>query len=173
MFGWLRRWFGGGSPGLIQQARSIDPQEREQAAVQLGNVPEPWAGEQLLELLPDGYSAVREAAMKSLRQHGQAALPALLTGLNHANAEVGRSSARLLAELQNPDSVDPLLRALKYNARPVQIEARRALESLGSLAVPALEAARLDPQPWVQQQIEEILRTIREREEIHGSQKEQ
>jgi hypothetical protein len=58
------------------------------------------------------------------------------------------------------EAVPPLLIALKYDARPTQGAARKALARLGALAVPALEAARDEPQPWVRQQIEELLSEI-------------
>ncbi len=107
--------------------------------------------------MQDSHSPVREAARDSLRQRGPAAVPVLLIALKHADANVGKTAAELLGELRAPEAVGPLLVALKYAARPVQVAARRALEGLGPLAVPALEAAREEPQPWVRRQIEEIL----------------
>jgi HEAT repeat protein len=161
MFAWVKRLVGGSGPpgrrGSTRDARSADPEIRMQTAERLGGVFERWAGEVLAALLGDGHPAVREAALDSLRRQGDAALRPLLGALNHADPEVGKAAADLLGRLHSAEAVGPLLSALKYAARPVQTAARRALEALGGLAVPALEAARDDPQPWVRRQVEEIL----------------
>jgi HEAT repeat protein len=111
-------------------------------------------------LLQDPHTVVREAAQAGLRQHGLRALPVLLSGLNHSNDQIAQQSADLLGELQNPDAVQPLLKALKYNPRPVQLAARRALIRCGPLALDALKEAEDEPQPWVRRQIEDILAEI-------------
>lgn len=165
MLGWLKRFFLGEpapdqSP-LAKQAHSAEPGARERAAAQLGEVSGPWAADQLLEMLRDAHASVREAARTSLGRQGPAAFPALCRGLNHADAQVGRAAAEILGERREPEAVAPLLGALKYGARPVQNAARVALERLGDLAVPALEAAREEQQPWAQRQIEEALAQIK------------
>jgi GAF domain-containing protein len=166
MFAWLRRLFGGGaSPPalhpLARQTLSLDAEERRQAAEALGQTGEAWAAEPLVPLLGDTHSFVRDAARKGLVGLGWVALPALLNGLNHPQAEVGQVAAELLGELRVPESVEPLLVALKYGKRPVQVAAGRALTQLGEQAVPALTAARDEPQPWVRGQIEAVLTAIR------------
>jgi hypothetical protein len=50
-----------------------------------------------------------------------------------------------------------LILSLKFAPRPVQLAAKRSLTKLGALAVPALLAARDEPQPWIRQQVNEIL----------------
>jgi HEAT repeat protein len=164
MFGWLQQLLGSlfapDVPPLVRQARSPDALVRRQAAVELGTVLESWAAELLLSLLEDTHSAVREAAGESLRRLGPASVSVLLEGLNHANPQVGQAAAELLGEFGHPRSVGPLLTALKYAPRPVQVACKRALIRLGSVAVPALEAAREEPQPWVRRQIEDILAAV-------------
>lgn len=164
MLGWLARVLGGSpaaaEPPLAVQARSDDPAQREAAAGPLAEVPELWAGELLLRLLQDPSSGVRAVAKEALRKRGVLAAPELLTGLNHADHEVAKTAAELLGGLRVPDVVPPLLVALKFSPRPVQIAARRALAQLGPVAVPTLQAAKDDPQYWVRQQVAEILAEI-------------
>jgi HEAT repeat protein len=165
MLGWLSRVFGGSRPVVVEpplavQARSADPAQREAAAGPLAAVPEVWAGELLLKMLQDASAGVRSAAKEGLRKRGVLAAPELLTGLNHADVQVATTAAELLGEMRVADVVPPLLVALKFSARPVQIAARRALARLGTVAVPTLQAAKEDPQYWVRQQIAEILAEI-------------
>src|SRR5262245_1251225 len=74
MVGWLRRLLAGTPPPppvrhpLEDQANSPDPEARHQAAVQLGEVAEPWAVGPLVRLLQDSHTKVRDAAKVSLRQ---------------------------------------------------------------------------------------------------------
>ena len=75
-------------------------------------------------------------------------------------AEVATASVALLSELENPAAVEPLIVALKYSPRPVQLAAKRALVRLGAVAVEAVRAAAEDPQPWVRQQCLEVLEQI-------------
>jgi len=164
MLGWLRRALGGArpveEPPAVVKARSPEPADREAAAGLLAPIPELWAGERLLKLLQDPYTTVRAAAREALLRRGVLAAPELLTGLNHADVEVARVSAELLGELRAVEVVRPLVVALKYAPRPVQVAARKALARLGPLAVPELEAARDDPQHWVRQQVAEVLAEI-------------
>jgi HEAT repeat protein len=73
---------------------------------------------------------------------------------------VGQAAAELLGELRAAEAVEPLLLALKYEKRPVQLAAARALVQVGEPAVEALETVRNDPQPWVRARIEAILAEI-------------
>jgi HEAT repeat protein len=167
MWAWLRRLFGGADDhrpslaGLARQAAHANPGLRELAAVRLGESGEAAAAEPLLGLLGDTHSGVRAAALASLRWLGPAAAAALRQGLGHSDPAVGEACADLLAGLRDPDAVAPLLEALKFSPRPVQLASRRALERLGETALPALEASRSEPQPWVRRQIEEAIDTIR------------
>ncbi|MDB5311718.1 MAG: hypothetical protein JWO38_5920 [Gemmataceae bacterium] len=166
MFRWLLRVVGGSrsAPGrehpLASQARSDAVTEREAAAGPLATIPELWAGDLLLTLLQDPVPGVRTAAKEALRTRGLIAAPELLTALNHSDVEVATVAAELLGGLRVPEVVRPLVVALKFNPRPVQMAARRALVGLGPIAVPVLEAAREDPQYWVRQQVAEILAEI-------------
>jgi HEAT repeat protein len=165
MLGWLGRVLGGSRPADAEpppavQARSDDAAQREAAAGRLAAVPELWAGELLLKMLQDPSGGVRAVAKEALRKRGVLAAPELLTGLNHADPQLAATAAELLGEMRVADVVPPLLVALKFSDRPVQIAARRALARLGPLAVPALQAAKEDPQYWVRQQAAEILAEI-------------
>jgi HEAT repeat protein len=155
MIGWLRSFLQKRS--LRRQVQSTDPQVRQGAAEQLGTVSQPWASEELVRLLADSHAPIREAAKGSLQHHGAAALPVLLGCLNHPDVNVSQAAAELLGELKTAEAVDPLVQALKFSPRPVQLAAKRALQAYGALAVPALMAVREDPQPWVRRQIEEVL----------------
>jgi HEAT repeat protein len=165
MLAWLRRLLFGPArpplPPLVQQARSEDPQARQQAAAQLAGVSEVWAIDELARLLADRSERVRDAAADSLRQFGIGAYPQLLDALNHPDPGAGVKAAELLGALGRAEAVEPLLIALKFAARPVQLAARRALEQLGPLAVAALEGARDEANPWLCQQIDLTMRQIR------------
>ena len=161
MLGLLKRLIRGKSdPPLMVRSRSAEAADREAAAVLLGTSTEPWAGDLLLKLLLDSHTPVRTAAREALRARGAAAIPELLKGLNHADPEVAQVSAELLGGVPALEVVEPLVLALKYASRPVQLAAKRALTRLGALAVPALTAARDEPQPWIRQQVNEILAEV-------------
>ena len=164
MWHWLRRRItpagAENPPELLSQAKSTDEEIRRASAERLATVTEPWAGPALLDLLGDGHSVVRQAATDAFRRLGSGAAPILQKGLDHAVPEVGRASAELLGEVGSSDAADPLLVALKYGPRPVQIAAKKALIKLGSASVPSLESARDETHPWVRQQIEEALAAI-------------
>lgn len=158
MWTWLRRLFG----GAPSSARTRWPgHEGPDAAAELvaGQVGG-WSADELVLLLGHSQAPVRDLARAGLQRQGLAALPALLRGLDHHDSEVGKGSAELLGEFGHPDAVRPLLKAMKFNARPVQIAARRALVRLGSLSLPALVEARGETNPWLRQQIEGAIAEI-------------
>jgi len=162
MFGWLLDSLGW-SPfaRFTRLATSSQTGVRALAAAGLGEVAEARAVVALVGLLADHEPAVQAAARASLAKLGATAMPALLVGLKDARDPVARQSAEVLGGSAHADAVAPLLHALMYANRPVQLAARRSLEQLGALAVPALEAARGEPQPWVKRQVEEALGAIR------------
>ena len=148
-------------PRLVQQARSTDPEARQRAAVELATAPEAWANDELIRLLQDSHTPIRETAKLSLRQRGVGVLSSLLGALEHTTAGVAQTAAELLGELRKPESIDPLLVALKYGPRPgARLAAKRALQAFGAEAVPALTAVRDETEPWVRRQIEEILEQV-------------
>jgi HEAT repeat protein len=146
---------------LEAQACSPEAADREAAAGLLSPIPELWAGELLLSLLRDPHPDVRGAARDGLRARGVLAAPELLAGLNGPDVEVAGIAADLLGGLGAPELAPPLLVALKFGTRPVQVSAGRALARLGRVAVPALEAAAAEPDYWVRHRIAEILADIR------------
>jgi HEAT repeat protein len=162
MWNWLQRSWQQYQEGrrlrqLISQARHSQPVVRVQAAADLAGRPDEGSVRALIQLLEDIHPAVREVAQAGLRKMGPAAKDGLLVALNHGNAEVARFAAETLGELGSQEVVGPLITGLKFAQRPVQNACRRALVRLGPLAVPALQAVSNEPQPWVRQQILEIL----------------
>jgi HEAT repeat protein len=156
VFRWFRNLLPRPAPPphpLVVAARSTEPDVRREAAEQFGGIPEVWAAEELLRLLTDLFTPVRDAARASLRRQGAAAVPVLLQGLSHPRLEVSVASADLLGEFPAQEAIEPLLVALKFSERPVQLAAGRALGRCGLLAVPALRAGLNEPQPWVRAQI--------------------
>jgi HEAT repeat protein len=80
MFIWLRRLFTR-EPAvdpLVRQSRSLDADDRRQAAEGLGQTGEAWAAEALVPLLGDTYPAVRATAREGLVRLGAGAIPGLV-----------------------------------------------------------------------------------------------
>ena len=142
---------------LARQATAPDADQRQQAAVALGAFRDERSAAALMPLLQDTHTAVREAATASLRGHGPAALAALLEGLKSPSADVAAASATLLGDLGDPAAAEPLVVAMKFSERPVQLAAKRALIRLGAAAAGALRAGADDPSPWIRQQFGELL----------------
>jgi HEAT repeat protein len=161
MFRWLFGliWASRRAQRLVEQSADPEPEVRRRAAAELGRIGQGWAAERLLPLLADTHSIVREASRQALRLQGAAALPTLLQGLNAPQDEVASAAAELLGELRDERAVGPLLEALKYARRPVQLAAGRALGQCGAVAVPMLRAALSETQPWVRRQVERALAT--------------
>jgi len=165
MLKWLAQWFGLGSPssprGLREQARDPEPEQRRRAAEQLGAISDPWVRDELLILLKDMFAAVRDAARESLRRQGAPAVGVLVKALEDSDPQVAVPAAEILGDLKHPDAVRPLLLVMKFGSLEVRAAAIRALIRYGQAAVPALEAAVKDPDPWTRMRGEEILADIR------------
>ncbi|QJX00881.1 HEAT repeat domain-containing protein [Frigoriglobus tundricola] len=165
MFGRLGRWLGLGGPtferGLRERARDREPDQRRQAAEALGAVGEPWACEQLLALFQDVIPEVRAAAQDALRRQGAAAVTVLVRALQNGNPTVALPAAEMLGALKHLDAVRPLLIVMKFGSVEIRAAAIRALIRYGAAAVPALETAATDPDPWTRMRSEEILAEIR------------
>lgn len=165
MFNWLAQWLGLGAPssprGLREQARDPDPEQRRRAAEQLGTISDPWVRAELLHLLKDMMSEVREAAREALRRQGPAATGVLVKALEDGDPRVAVPAADLLGELKDQSAVRPLLLVMKFGSLEIRSAAIRALIRYGPAAVPALEAATKDPDPWTRMRGEEILAEIR------------
>jgi HEAT repeat protein len=161
MLGWLFDALGWSRFAVLgRQAQSPETAQRVQAATGFAELPEPRVVAILVGMLGDVEPSVRVAAGETLKKFGPLAVGLLLEGLKGPHEQAAVCSAELLGEMQSAEAVEPLLRGLKYATRPVQLAARKALERLGPAAVPALEAARGEPQPWVKRQIEDALETI-------------
>src|SRR5262245_30754711 len=165
MFKALARWLGLGAPtsarGLREQAHDPDPEQRRRAAEQLGAISDPWVRDELLLLLKDMMSEVREAARAALRQQGPAATGVLIKALEDGDPRIAVPAAELLGEFKDEAAVRPLLLVMKFGSLEIRAAAIRALIRYGSAAVPALEAATKDPDPWARMRGEEILADIR------------
>jgi HEAT repeat protein len=165
MLGWLARWLGLGNPatgrGLREQARDPEPDQRRRAAESLGAVAEPWACDVLLRLVQDAIPEVRDAARAALHRQGAAAVGALVKLLDHADPKMAVPAAEMLGQLKAPEAVRPLLLVMKFGALDTRAAAIRALVRYGAAAVPALEVATQDPDPWTRMRSEEILADIR------------
>ena len=166
MLQWLKRFLRKPSPPvhpLLVQSHDDDPVVRALAATGLGRLTEEWASVELVRLLTDLYKQVRDSSLAALRQQGPLALATLVESLKHPRPEVQLIAAELLGDLRMVESVQPLLVVLKYSDRPLQRVARRALEQCGTLAIPALRAALEDQQPWVREQVADLLKTAESR----------
>jgi HEAT repeat protein len=165
MLKWLARWLGVGGPatarGLREQVRDDDPAERRKAADALGGVAEPWACNDLLALLKDTIAEVRDAARAALKRQGAAAVPVLVKAVENGDPRVAVPAAETLGELKHPDAVRPLMLVMKFGSVEIRAAAIRALIRYGSAAVPALQEATQDPDPWTRMRGEEILAEIR------------
>lgn len=161
MLGWLLDALGWSRfARLRQQAQSAETARRVLAVEGFAGLPEPRVAGLLAGMLGDVEPSVRAVAGQALKQFGPLAIAPLLEGLKSPHEQAAVCSAELLGDMRPPEAVEPLLRALKYAPRPVQLAARRSLERFGAAAVPELEAARAEQQPWVKRQIEEALAAI-------------
>src|SRR5262245_38081869 len=115
----------------VKASMSPHPEVRQQAAAPLMRADTPRARKALLLLLRDTHTSVRESARQALREGGAPGVSALLEGLNGPEAEIGTACAEVLGERPVPEAVEPLVTALKYAHRPVQLAAKRALTKLG------------------------------------------
>lgn len=163
MFAWLLDLFGLGKPTPQRMARRLGrpkPEDRLDAIKTLGMVAEPWPIDLLVPLLADGDAAVRDAARAALLARGPVVVPAVGGRIDRSDEATARRLVDLLADLRDPAAVDALLRALKYSARPTQLASKQALVRCGAVAVPAIEAALNEENPWLRKQIEDILATL-------------
>jgi HEAT repeat protein len=162
MLRWFTRLFRKSTPPphpLLVQSQNDDPVTRALAAAELGRLTETWASVELVRMLTDLYKPVRDSSLAALRQQGAVALPTLIESLKHPRPEVQLIAAELLGELRLVECVQPLLVVLKYADRPLQRVARRALQQCGTVAIPSLRAALEEPQPWVREQVADLLAT--------------
>ncbi|HJZ90751.1 MAG TPA: HEAT repeat domain-containing protein [Gemmataceae bacterium] len=130
---------------------------RRKAAEELGGLPEPWAGGELVRLLADAHAPVRDTARAGLLRQGLAAAPALFRGLDHSDPKIAATAAELLGEVRPAGGVERLLTVLKFGARPVRVAAVRALAHYGSAARPAIQAELDGADPWVRAHLNELL----------------
>jgi HEAT repeat protein len=89
-----------------------------------------------IALLGHFDQGIRERGMQTLREHGPAAVPALLAALDHPNAAVRGNAALLLGELQAQEALVPL--AHKVTDLPPGDDRTLCVRALADLARPDL-----------------------------------
>jgi HEAT repeat protein len=156
MFQWWKLW------RLSGRLHSPLAETRREAVRGLGDIRDPRVPERLIPLLTDLDTSVRSETRLALRRQGTAALPALLSALDHSDPERGKAAAELLGELRDPQTVGPLLKALKFGAQPLRAPVGRALEAIGKPAVQSLRAALSDEYPYVRREVAGILARLGE-----------
>jgi hypothetical protein len=93
---------------------------------------EPERIQQTIEALAAPGDAARESARADLREMGDAAFPALVAGLQHADSTIRGACADLLGESGDDRAREPLHEVLRVdNSRWVRSRARLALAALG------------------------------------------
>lgn len=132
---------------LLQALSSNDWIVRMHAAKALGKVQSADAVEPLIPLLQDKVKAVREEAAAALAAIGDAAIPALLKALQHADWLVRLHAVESLGKAKSKPAVEPLLSVL-FNDRDLAVreDAVRALGEIGDpRAVEHLFTAMREP----------------------------
>ena len=98
------------------------------------------------------------AARRSLRNHLQSAVLALIEALQDDHAVVRQHAAYALGEAGEGAAAEALKTAMRDTAAPVRLEAIRAIGKIGvSCATPALRLALDDPDPDVRQTAARVL----------------
>ena len=85
--------------------------------------------------------AVIRGDFEAAFREGEAAVPALIGALEFKDPQMRVQAADVLAKLRSPDSVQPLLEALKDHHASVQQSAAKALTGIGGEACAGLEAS--------------------------------
>jgi HEAT repeat protein len=163
MWSWLLNLFGLGKPTPARMARRLQsprPEVRLEAVKTLATIPQPWAMELLLPLLDHADSALSAAARADLLSRGAALVPVVGGRIDRSDPATAKRLLELLADLKIPEAAQALLQTLKYSARPSQLAAKQALIRCGAVALPALEEASDEPNPWVHRQIEDVLTAL-------------
>jgi len=171
---------------LIEQLRSLDWDQRKQAAEALSRIRNDRALEPLVAALKDDDSDVRQKAAEALDKFGWqpkneteqriyfiakkdwdkyveldcATVEALITVLRDKDPEIRKKSAEAIGQIQNP-AIKPLIAALKDNSYKVREKAAEALiETDGIHAIPIFIAALKDKHPYAREKAAEALGRI-------------
>jgi HEAT repeat protein len=120
--------------GLISALRKENAQDRQRAAISLGNMKNIQAVEPLIQSLKDDDDFVRNFAARALGNIGDSkALSPLIQALSDKHILVRCSAAQALGSLKDPRAVDPLINALESGDFLLQ---RAAAEALGRVGGP-------------------------------------
>jgi hypothetical protein len=162
MWSWLMNLLGlGPTPKrMARRLQSPRPEVRLEAIKTLATIPKPWAMELLFPLLDHADTALSAAARADLLSRGAALVPVVSGRIDRSDPATAKRLLELLADLKIPEAAQSLLQTLKYSERPSQLAAKQALIRCGSVAIPALEQAREEPNPWLKRQIEEVLTAL-------------
>lgn len=132
---------------LVRALRSSDWIVRMHAVKALGRIKDPETIQSLIPLLQDKVKAVREETSSALAALGEAAIPALLDALTHADWLVRLHAVESLGKTKSRNAVEPLLSAL-FNDEDsaVREDVIRALGDIGDpQAVEFLFTAMQEP----------------------------
>jgi HEAT repeat protein len=129
-------------PGLVDALHDEDPRIRTAACKELGEIGDPAAVPELLQILnKDPDSNIRWQATGALNKMGVAAVPGLMAALKDEDWKVRRSAADALWGMREPGAASGLIEALCDKNDVVRQAAAGALEAMGGLAVPGLAEA--------------------------------
>ncbi len=113
---------------LLQNLHKENAQDRQRAAIALGNSKDPGAVEPLIKSLQDDDDFVRSFAARALGNIGDArALNSLIKALGDKHVLVRCSAAQALGNLKDPKAIDPLIGVLEGGDVLVQRSAAKAL----------------------------------------------
>jgi HEAT repeat protein len=145
-------------PAALQDGRL---EMRLKAAQLLREIPDPVAIEPLIGALRDKDGNVRQRAGTALGKIGQPAAKPLAGLLQDADPEMRRAAAEQLGKIRHPESLEPLLTALRDPDPNVQWWAAWALGEMGEAAEEDLKKLLRDPDRRVQRWAKEALNKLR------------
>ncbi len=119
----------------------------------------------LSRLAADPDPDVRETAVASLGEYGDAATPTLVAALRDGNARVLENALASLERIvpADPSLVPDLVRLLAHEGAPVRWQAAETLASMGDAAtegIPALVDCLRDPCPFMRESARKALETL-------------
>jgi HEAT repeat protein len=123
---------------LIAALRHTDDDVRWKAAITLGEIGDPGAIDPLVRLLSDEDRFVKSRAALALGKIGKPAVEPLIFELRQGDGNMRWGAAIALGKVQDPDSVEPLIRALTDKYENVRAEAAASLAAIGTPAIAPL-----------------------------------
>jgi len=130
-----------GSPAveaLIGALRNADDDVRWKAAIALGEIGDIRAVDPLILLLRDEDRFVKSHAALALGALGEPAVSSLLRALSEGDGNLRWGAAIALGKIQDPKSIEPLIRSLADKYENVRAESASSLASIGKPALGTL-----------------------------------